>query len=347
MLELPKKPYQRLSPPFWSGEAHKAFLDRLRSGSWKDPRASRYLEASLARRLNVPPEWVLATSSCTAALGVAFNFLEEKFYEVQLPCGSYQREPDEMPRLRVCPLTYPATYCWAINFGWDIEWVDCDDHGWPVSTVDVGVDLWGRPFPGKAIVLDAAHNVLDPRHAEGLRAGLWKAVTYSFGPTKEISCIHGGALVMPALSDRDLREAALAWCHAGQGAPLNGGIRGYLDAPLCRAIGRQAAHHRRMKARRQKVLQHYEHWFGPQLLTRPGDASGHLAVVRLKTPGHVLAARRRLDKLRIDHSLHYPIPDVSCPNAKSLVESLLTLPCNVEMQKHDVLLVSRAVLTAV
>jgi dTDP-4-amino-4,6-dideoxygalactose transaminase len=128
---------------------------------------------------------------------------------------------------------------------------------------------------------------------------------------------------------------------------LAGGFKGYLPYPAAKAISRQISLHKQMKARRQKVLAEYKEWFGDDLLTQPGEASGHLAVVRLRTPGHRIAATRRLSKLHIDHSLHYPIPDVPCPNAKELVTSLVSLPCNTEMRRHDVLLVARAVLTAV
>lgn len=347
MLELPKKAYQRLSPPHWPAATDHAFRGVLRTGWWKNPEKSRHLERVIARRISVPPEWVLATSSCTAALGVAFNFLEKEFDTDASFSGVASGECSPY-KIHVCPLTYPATYCWAINFGWDIEWVDCDDQGWPVSEVDVGVDLWGRPFPRQAVVLDAAHRALDPRHGEGLHEGIWRAVTYSFGPTKELPALHGGCAVMPALADEATRQAAESWITAGQGNPLGGGIRGYLDAPLARAISAQIRIHTSMQERRQKVLKDYYEWFGDDLLTKPGEASGHLAVVKLRTPGHRLAASRRLAKLSIDHSLHYPVPaETNCPNAKELSESLISLPCHTEMRKHDVRLVARAVWTAV
>jgi dTDP-4-amino-4,6-dideoxygalactose transaminase len=335
MLELPKRPYQRLSPPHWHAHTDKAFRDKLRRGEWKDHGRVRGLEKVIARRLDVPPEWVLATNSCTSALGVAFLLCEDEM------C----RPPGSLPRVRVCPLTYPATYCWAVNFGWEIEWVDCDEDGWPVGEVDVGVDLWGRAFPGSCCVLDAAHRVLDSRHSELLRGDNVRAVSYSFGPQKEVPCLEGGALVAPALEKR--RETAEALIQSGQGNALAGGWKGYLSGPSAAAISKQISGHERAKQHRQNALAEYREWFGSALLTQPGEASGHLAVVRLQTPGHALAAKARLRKLHIDHSLHYPIPEnIPCPNAKALVETLVSLPCHTEMRRHDVLLVARAVLTA-
>lgn len=336
-LEFRKKTYQRLSPPHWPAATDQAWREAFRTGMWKDASKSRSLELQIARRLDVPKEWVLVTSSCTAALGVAFYLLSDEF-----PRERY----DSVPQCRVCPLTYPATYCWGINNGLDMGWIDCDTDGWPVSEVDVGVDLWGRAFPRRCIILDAAHRVLDPRHVEGLRCGSWKAVTYSFGPQKEVPCHEGGALLSPILAG--WREAAEAFIHSGQGRPLFGGFKGYLSAPAARAIGRQFAVHSRMKEWRQKVLEEYREWFGDDLLTQPGQASGHLAVVRLRTPGHKLAAMSRLKRLAIDHSTHYPIAEeFPCPGAKSLSQSVLTLPCHPAMRRHDVLLVARAVMTAV
>ena len=345
MLELPKRPYQRLSPPHWHAHTDKAFRDKLRRGEWKDHGRSRGLERVIARRLDVPHEWVLATNSCTSALGVAFVLLEDDFGPAPTTPGCIGM-PDAPPRVRVCPLTYPATYCWAINFGWEIEWVDCDEDGWPVSDVDVGVDLWGRSYGRPCVVLDAAHRVLDPGHQRALRGGTVGAVGYSFGPQKECPCIEGGALVSPKLED--LRGQAEALIQSGQGNATAGGWKGYLSGPSAAAISKQISGHETTKGRRQDVLIEYAEWFGSSLLTQPGEASGHLAVVRLRTPGHALAAKARLRKLHIDHSLHYPIPEnIPCPNAKALVGTLLTLPCNTEMRRHDVLLVARAVLTAV
>ncbi len=336
MLDLPKRPYQRLCPPYWNNPTDKAFCKHLRTGNWKDHSKSRTFERVIARRLDVPHEWVLATNSCTTALGVAFTFLEKHF-----PIK------DGMPVCRVCPLTYPATYCWAINFGWDIEWVDCDENGWPLRTVDVGVDLWGRALRQPALILDAAHRVFDPDHAVRLRDGTSRAVCYSFGPTKEVPCLEGGALIAPFLAD--CRPQAEALIQSGQGNPRGGGWKGYLSAPSAAALSKQVGNYVSMRERRQNVLREYQDWFGDALLTKPGEASGHLAVVRLPTPGHVLAAKNRMRKLGIEHSLHFPIPEAiaTCPRAKDLVASLVSLPCNVEMRRHDVLLVARAVLTAV
>jgi dTDP-4-amino-4,6-dideoxygalactose transaminase len=263
---------------------------------------------------------------------VAYHFLHEKFNT-----------------MRVCPLTYPGTYSWAITLGFEMEWVDCDEEGWPVSDVDVGVDLWGRAFPRWCVVLDAAHRVLDGRHAAGLCNDDYHAVAYSFGPQKEHSAPNGGALVCRAFAAPAVRAAAEAWVGCGQSAPLGGGIRATLDDPTCDAVLAQMRAHKRKAVRRQKILQEYEKWFEASLMTRPVEASGHLCVVKLPTEGHVLAARARLARLRIEHSLHYPIPaevQEQCPNATRLTRQLITLPCHLKMSLHDVRVISRNVLTA-
>lgn len=335
MLEPTKKKYRRLSPPHWGQTTHQKFLYRLRLGVWKDHARSRVLEKSIARRLNIPASWVLATSSCTSALGVAYRFICDGLFS------------DDRP-FRVCPLTYPGTYCWAINNGYNIEWVDCDYEGWPVGEVDVGVDLWGRRFPNKCVILDAAHRVLDPHHAVGLREGTYKAVCYSFGPSKECPSLEGGALLAPFLEDPKARAFAESWIESGQRLPLFGGIKGYLSAPIADSIGSQICIHKRMHYRRQKVLEVYQKWFGPDLLTPPGEASGHLCVIRLKSYGHKLAACRRLERLGIEHNTHYPIAEeLPCPNAKALTQEILSLPMHPYMSPNDVIIIARNVLSAV
>lgn len=323
-----KLPWRRLASPHTADYVLDRFRDVVRRGRWDAGPRVRTLEARLARRLDVPPEWVLATSSCTTALAVAGEFL--------LGGNCEQNSP-----VRVCPLTYAATYLWA---GPDNqEWVDCDEEGWPVAPVDVAVELWGRQTGAACTILDAAHRLLDPWHAEFLEQG-GGAVCYSFNCQKEAPCLHGGAVVSPHVTEE--WRAFLRCGVVGRTPVLSTGVKGYLNDPLADWIWEGVKRQPRAYARRQKVLQTYADYLGAWLMTKPGEASGHLAVLRLADPGHRRAVQSALDKHRVEHSIHYPIPEWchdSCPGAVALADRIVSIPCHDQMHTRDAVRVARIV----
>ncbi len=344
-----KPSWKRLSPPQIPEYILNEFCHRVRTLQWEPGYRCQTLEKRIARELGVPPEWVLSTYSCTAALAVAQEFL------LRDKIAGY--EP-----AKICPLTYAATYVYLETVAKNtreqfIEWIDCDNDGWPINTVDVAVELWGRPVPDRVLpvtVLDSAHRVLDPRHGELLRqrdslgashgAG---AVCYSFNCQKEIPCLHGGAVVSPYVTDEWRR-----WLYCGTRSRVyqgGGGIKGYLNDPLAawitKGIGRLPVSRRS----RQRVLARYKEMLGSLVVTGD-DASGHLCVLRFTDPGHRKLVQSALSRYSVEHSVHYSLDPIlfkdSCPNAVGLSERIITVPCHPEMSNRDVDRVARLVISA-
>lgn len=327
----------KLSPPY----ATKKDLDRittlLTTGKWSYGPKAKELERRIAELLDVPPEWVIATDSCTTALAAAGRLIA--------PQGGVAPGNG---KLRVCPLTWPSTYSWCHDEGDQIEWVDCDDEGWPVSEVDVGVDLWGRALPDSCPVsiLDAAHRFGDAEHGGYLREGAVQAVCYSFAPQKEIASFQGGALVSPRLPGSDVPS----YLHAGTRDRVycqGGGVKGLISDPAAMLAYRNMTHHDELKEARQKLLQEYYENLGDSMLTRPGEASGHLAVLDCGSPKikHMVElALSRGPKIAYGH--HYPLNEEqreACPNAAALSDRIITLPMHPALSRTEVVNICRRV----
>lgn len=296
-----------------------------------------YFETAVARLLDIPPEWVVATDSCTTALAAAGRLV---YLEV---------DNDNYREVRVCPLTWPATYAWAEDRPRSpgITWVTWAD--WGEGPVDVGVELWGLPWENENTpkILDAAHRFGDPVHAEWLQLGAVEAVCYSFAPQKEVACWMGGALVSPRAGE------VRTWLRAGAEGRVyqgEGGVKGLLPDVAAAWLLQQVKHHERYKARRQVVLDEYERHLGKALLTRPGEASGHLCVVDAGSPEVRRLWRAALEKKpSIQWGHHYPLNEEqrrACPNAAALSDRILTLPCHVAMTRWDVRRVCQRLLWA-
>jgi dTDP-4-amino-4,6-dideoxygalactose transaminase len=314
-----KDAWTHLSAPFAPEGTLDAFCDVVRKGQWDPGRRVKTLERWIAKHIDVPPEWVLVTDSCTTALRVAGEFL--------------WRRPEE---IRVCPLTYAATYAWADG---RVQWVD------GAVDADVEVELWGnRAEFLTTTILDAAHRFGDPEHAVFLKEGRVQAVCYSFNCQKEVPCIRGGAVVSPHVRDewRDFIR-----CGTRNKVPvMSGGIKGGLPDPLAAWVIRSLRRLPLARKKRQVVLGVYEEYLGRWLLTKPGVASGHLAVLLLPDTGTRTLIRNSLGRLGIETSIHYPIPEsarASCPNAWDLSERVLSIPCHSEMEKRHAVKIARAI----
>ncbi|MCI0354813.1 MAG: DegT/DnrJ/EryC1/StrS family aminotransferase [Acidobacteria bacterium] len=314
----------------------RRFEEAVRRGDqWNESgRAARNLERLIERKVGLPDRRVLVTINATAALRLACS---HHFAEGYQP--------------RVCPLTWPATFA-ACEAG--VQWVDCDEGGWPVAEVDIGVALWGRPWPARLpapVIMDAAHRLFYPG-PEGSEYAI-----FSFGPTKEAACPVGGALLMYTDGGQGLEDMlAYANCGAvGRTALVRdnlqpvGGIKACLPAPFAAWIAAQIGRQPQLRAARQRVLQEYADCLGNLLITKPGEASGHLAVLRFASEGERLAVETRLARNRVQTSLHYPaavaLREV-CPGAWELSRRILSIPCHDQMRSGDAHRVARLVASA-
>jgi dTDP-4-amino-4,6-dideoxygalactose transaminase len=336
-IKFRKGIWKVLSPPWIDAYVWEKMRLSVISGHWAPGPRTKTVERIVARELGVDPSWVVATRSATVSLEAAYRFLLT-----------------DLEKIRVSPLTFASTYSGAINAGIPIEWVDVDDDGWPVSAVDVGVDLHGRPHPrvsdvgaGGPRLLDAAHRVLAPEHGDLVRDGA--ALVYSFDLRKEVPCLVGGALVHRDLANTYARQ----WLHFGLGAqrvpiPDLGGTNGGLPDPIAAQAIEALKRRWRGQRKRTRVLEVYEQAFGKHLLTKPGEASGHIAVLRARSEGEARGIRNKLDYHHVEHSCHYQVPEeYGCPNASALAKRLITLPCNTYMTvPSDPLRVVRIVVSA-
>lgn len=330
-----KKAWRRLSPPSLADGALKSYTAHMRSGSWLTGRASGILEAHIAGLAGLPPEHVIVTDTCTNALAAAGRV-----------CIQGPRDVIETLEkgVKVCPLTYSGTYSWAMH---NHRWVDCDDDGWPVGSVDVGVDLWGRAFmaPGVSTpaILDAAHRFEPQRH------GFWltdkgsehlMAVCYSFGPMKEVPGVRGGAVLFRNV---EFAAAARGFLNNGisNGVPSGPGRKGLIANAEAAFLMKQMKKRTEWYRLRQQVLTGYSLYF-PQaspvatLMTRPGEASGHLCVLKFGSQGLRDLVRDRLRNCSVETSVHYPVPEDAPEGCKKLAARILSIPCHPGMRRYDV-----------
>jgi dTDP-4-amino-4,6-dideoxygalactose transaminase len=293
----------------------------------------------VANALGVPTSWVHLTNSCTSALAAAYAL-------------------GPKPDLHAVPLlTYSATAASALLQRIDVQLMDVDDDGWPAlgqRSPTVGVDLWGRAYPlaytGRPLILDAAHRFAGPEHKELVENGT--LVCYSFGPQKECAVPQGGALVWREMEKQSVRDEVAAFLHYGQHERVpteRGGLCGWMPEPTAALLVPQLAVRRRewcMK-RRQEILETYENFLGKLLLTKPGEASGHVAVIALPDEGTTKCVQTQMRRAEIEVGVHYPIhPEYRSTNAYALSKRILTLPCHLAMNGKDAAKIARAVLTA-
>lgn len=336
-LNFKRQPWKLLSPPWADNYVVEKMRLAMASGIWAPGPRTKSVEKTVARELGVDPAWVVATRSATVALEAAYRFLLS-----------------DLEKIRVSPLTFVSTYSGAVNAGIPLQWVDVDEDGWPVDEVDVAVDLYGRPHSlgnglgrGSPRLVDAAHRVLASEHGAAVRAGA--TLVYSFDLRKEVSCLLGGCLVSKGLPNTYARE----WLHFGLGPgrepiPDLGGTNGGLPDPIAAQAIEALKRRWRGQRVRQRVLEVYSEAFGKNLLTKPGEASGHLAVLRCRSAGEATLVRKALDFHRVENSCHYPVPEAyGCPGATALAKRLVTLPCHSYMKTpSDPLKVARVVVSA-
>jgi dTDP-4-amino-4,6-dideoxygalactose transaminase len=320
------------SCPYFTPEDLAAAKDCYDRGQIDAGPLVRQFEREIAHLLNVPESWVLCTGSGTAALEVASRL-----------------RPFETVAASV--LTWPGTYCYLDRSFKPIDLAPEQD-GRPEyfyqgeEDLQIFVQLWGaRSMPddwlsqnrAQHVVLDAAHNLFDPKHRSLLEQGV--TVCYSFGPLKQLTTGRGGAVVSRDLEDLAVRLRAEAYCHYGiyGGAQILPGRNLGMTEPAA-AIGlRQIAPDRwkQMSWHRQDILRVYHRVLGDTLATRPDTHSGHLAVARIR-PGSFPAIQREMRDLGVMVGCHYsyfggPETPYTCVTR----QKVCTLPCHLRMTKEQ------------
>ncbi len=325
--------WRKLSFSSCRKNAQEAVARCLKGPLWKTGSRVSQLQQQLARNVGVPSEWVVLTNSCTSSLAAAHQFVKHP------DCGH-----------RVPLLTYAATAAWLHLQDHIVSLQDCDEDGWALSHCETEVDLWGRtrPRPTAPSVLDAAHRFAAPEHKELAEQGT--AICYSFGPMKEVACWSGGALVWNRLADEDFRHDVEAFLNYGQSGRLptgRGGINGYMKEVEAALISKQMGNRRRDEdyERRQRVLQAYENTIPGLLVTKPEEASGHVAVLRFDDAGWCKNVDFALSWDKIQTGRHYPIaPEHESSHAYDLSKRILSIPCHADMTPKDAVCIARKVL---
>lgn len=314
-------------------EAHDDCL--LRGQIDPGPRHQEFLE-EIADRLGVPPAWVLLTGSGTAALEVACRQIVrgEKFVAPSLTWPSTYSHIEE-PRRRYA----------------DVDKTGLMDHGVYALAVAMPVALWGRRelraylrgFEKNcgAVILDAAHDCLNPQHGKFVRDGIVQAVCYSFGPLKQMTCGRGGAVVSRRLEgNRDPAEAYMNSGTRNRLALLKRGRNLRMTEPAAALGLAQLARLDAMDSVRQSILADYCEHLGAFMRTIPKLYSGHLAVLQVPVWADRDLWQERLNKKGIETSVHYYVPGsipLDCSRqARFLSDSGLSIPCHTKLNTTEV-----------
>jgi len=307
-----------------------------------DPESwQRDAEVKLAEFLGVDPMDVLLCGSGTAALTIAHHFL-----------GDNGKLPVEAPAL-----TWPSSYCYSPF----VRLVDCPASHSPAWSKDlllrVPVALWGLPVnigvlevirPHGPVVYDCCHAF--GKGLEELEDELVDAVVYSFGPTKQVPCVRGGAVVSPHINKwwRAYRDSGTLGRHF----LMNRGGNFEIPEPFAALLSAQLDVPKVLREDRYRaaLLEAYASAFDGKplaLLTHPNYASGHLCVVLFPNEGARITAMGRLNQANVQYGLHYGLPAWLplnlFPFAHDLSLRTLSLPCHLHMTQADALRVAETI----
>lgn len=250
-------------------------------------------------------------------------------------------------------MTWPATYVCAPRY----SLVDTFGNGARLNEqfsiepdrVRVHVPLWGVEPWGAAefehysklgpLIVDAAHLFAHSHHMRGLEKGYIQAVTYSFGPQKEITTWRGGALISPCITP-EVRAYANVGTR-GRDLMVPAGGNHLMSEPALALLPMQLQRFYGMRAWRQDILRVYETRMRTSMtpITDTIQAGGHLAVNLFASKNAAGTASYILEKANIMTGHHYPLPKLYpaglFPRASNLSERLLTLPCHLDMGPED------------
>lgn len=265
-------------------------------------------EAGIAADLGVPASWVMVTNSCTAALHTCYHFLVgDKFLQAPV-------------------LTWPGTYCTHHK-------VCFYDERPQVGAPNVVVDLYGSgevPIIGSTVIIDAAHNCLSKDLIQKyLLTGKAAAICFSFGPTKQLTTIRGGAVISPHVSGQ-WRSFIHYGAHGRQPFMRQGGNYTMPDYNACIGIN-QLKRFDAMQERRQALLIRYD-----ALPVKKYPSTGHICSVEAPEPKRDYL-RRVLAQAGVQTSHHYAIEDwADMPRSSERSKKQITLPLHLKLKNKDV-----------
>lgn len=326
-------PYSR---PNYTPDAAEEAFDCIRRGQLDPGPVAEDFAHALAEFWGVPRSWVLLTASCTTALKLATDFLGQgELWEVPV-------------------FTWPATYSQLRHR----RFYDVNDI--PPQGNRIMAPLWGYDWsragwlqdgPGVgSVVMDSAHTLHPSTLEADLRHGSIDAACFSFGPIKEITTIHGGALVSVWASELEstIHNGTLGKRFYSQECGFNGTI----TEPGAALGLAQLGAYRRDYDRRMDILDAYNTAFARygdtfELVTLPSRYRGHLAVLKYERQRYRDHAQAYLASRAVGSSIHYPLP-IDVPrsgykNAADLADRVLTIPCFSAMTDADVRRVVNAV----
>jgi dTDP-4-amino-4,6-dideoxygalactose transaminase len=235
---------------------------------------------------------------------------------------------DEIPKIRLPNLTYPATLNAFLNAGWDVELVDTDKYGIldfnktssPGSSFDCLVGLYGKkPWEqhrierSYGIIVDGAQHWLV---ADG-QVGSGMAI--SFDPTKNLpSSGNGGAIVT---NDEQLYLFAATYRDNNKPAFHDVGTNSKMSEQDCAQIMVRAKYIDEWQRRRSEISAYWCHSFKGLPLTCLSDTTAphaHQKFVLYLPDRNSLHTHLMLDG--IDSKVHYEYTLGDLPTAKNLTK---------------------------
>jgi dTDP-4-amino-4,6-dideoxygalactose transaminase len=343
----------------------------LRSGWLTTGEESIALEQELASYLDAP--YVVAMSSCTAALEVAIRCLDL----------------DPGARVGVPAWTFVATATSVVHAGATPVILDVDADTLNLSpdslavALEMGLDavipvhFGGVPVPREihelcasrnvAVIEDAAHALGAHDHRGRVRGQGSVAACLSFYATKNLTCGEGGALVTDRI---DIAERALAlrlhgltrdaWARYRPGGPsdyglLEPGLKANLPDLLAALARSQLLRFDELQGRRRRLVIQYRKLLAaiPGVRCVPGhiavDGADHLMVIVLPEGADRALVQARLRDEGVPTSVHFPplhhfewfrvhgeLVASGLPSADSMAARVLSLPLHPGMNPFDV-----------
>jgi len=192
---------------------------------------------------------------------------------------------------------------------------------------------------------------------DGTMAGGWgDASTFSFYPSKNLSCLGDGGAV--SFSDPDLagnarRLAQYGW-ESRYSISLEFGFNSRLDEMQAAVLLARLPKLDELNDRRRNIIKHYASALGEQravIFENSGSFVGHLAVIITDTRAMDI---QHLKSHGVSTSVHFPILDhhqdawrhhfidTTLPISEKLVLNILTLPCFPQLSDDEVLRVCGA-----
>lgn len=286
----------------------------------------------------------------------------------------------DQPTVLIPAMTYVATANAFANAGWNIHFVDVDNHGLLdkrklpelntyhavvlVGLYGASITHWGNSrifnewnHADVAIVEDAAQHWLA---ADSARLGLASAI--SFDPMKNLACYGNGGAVLT--QHRDLAEYARSWRDNGRANNhANSASNSRISELDCAQLLVKTKYIDQWQARRRKIAQYWierlENSAARPLIdqTNCHDHAYHKFVIDVDNRDQLcagLADKKIETKIHYERPLHeldgifrqWPGPGM-LSTASALARRVLTLPCYPELTDLEVEYIIDQLLTLV